>query len=61
MKGKEYRLAIRIAGIIDKSFTTSLATTNTALRSNITKLDKSFTTLDKGFNRGRVKNAKHRN
>lgn len=50
-KGKEYKLAIRIAGIIDKSFTTSLATANTALKRNITALDKNFTTLDKGFDK----------
>lgn len=50
-KGKEYKLAIRIAGIIDKSFTTSLATTNAALNRNLTALDKNFTTLDKGFDK----------
>lgn len=50
-KGKEYKLAIRIAGVIDKSFTTSLATTNAALNRNLTALDKNFTTLDKGFDK----------
>lgn len=49
--GKEYKLAIRIAGVIDKSFTTSLATANTALKKNIVALDKNFVTLDKGFNK----------
>lgn len=49
--GKEYKLAIRIAGVIDKSFTTSLATANTALRQNIATLDKNFVTLDKGFDK----------
>lgn len=49
--GKEYKLAIRIAGVIDKSFTTSLATANTALKQNIVALDKNFVTLDKGFNK----------
>lgn len=48
--GKEYKLAIRIAGVIDKSFTTSLATANSTLKANITAIDKNFTTLDKGFN-----------
>ncbi len=49
--GKEYKLAIRIAGVIDKSFTTSLATANAALRQNIATLDKNFVTLDKGFDK----------
>lgn len=48
-KGKEYKLAIRIAGVIDKSFNASLATANTALKANILAMDKNFTTLDKGF------------
>lgn len=43
--GKEYKLAIRIAGVIDKSFTTSL----TAANSKLLALDKNFTKLDKGF------------
>lgn len=47
--GKEYRLAIRIAGTIDKSLTTSLATTKAALNKNISQLDADFTKLDKGF------------
>ena len=49
-KGKEYKLAIRIAGIIDKSFTTSLATANSAIKMNVAAIDKNFTKLDKGFN-----------
>lgn len=48
-KGKEYKLAIRIAGVIDKSFNASLATANTALKANILAMDKNFITLDKGF------------
>ena len=48
-KGKEYKLAIRIAGVIDKSFNASLATANTALKANILAMDKNFTTLDKSF------------
>lgn len=47
--GKEYKLAIRIAGIIDKSFTTSLTTANSALKANIMAIDKNFVKLDKGF------------
>ena len=50
-KGKEYKLAIRIAGVIDKSFTTSLASTNMALKQNIAAIDKNFVTLDKGFDK----------
>lgn len=50
-KGKEYKLAIRIAGIIDKSFTTSLAATNTSLRSTLTSVNNDFLMLDKGFNK----------
>lgn len=49
--GKEYRLAIRIAGIIDKSFTTSLAAANTSLRSTLFAVNNDFTVLDKGFNK----------
>ncbi len=49
--GKEYRLAIRIAGIIDKSFATSLATAKTALRANVKAIDGDFTKLDRGFNK----------
>jgi TP901 family phage tail tape measure protein len=49
--GREYRLAIRIAGIIDRSFTTSLTAANSALRKNITTINSNFTTLDKGFNK----------
>lgn len=49
--GKEYRLAIRIAGIIDKSFTTSLAAANTSLRTTLFAVNNDFTVLDKGFNK----------
>lgn len=51
--GKEYKLAIRIAGIIDKSFNTSLASTKSSLarfKTTINAMDKDFTKLDKGFN-----------
>lgn len=47
--GKEYKLAIRIAGIIDKSFTTSLTAANSALKANVMAIDKNFVKLDKGF------------
>lgn len=50
-KGKEYKLAIRIAGIIDKSFTTSLAAANSSLKATLLSVDKDFTMLDKGFNK----------
>lgn len=49
--GKEYKLAIRIAGAIDKSFTTSLIAANTALKKNITEIDSNFKKLDKGFDK----------
>ena len=49
--GREYRLAIRIAGIIDRSFTTSLAAANTSLRSTLLAVDKDFVMLDRGFNK----------
>ena len=47
--GKEYKLAIRIAGIIDKSFTTSLVAANSTLRKTVAAVDKDFTKLDHGF------------
>lgn len=49
--GKEYKLAIRIAGIIDKSFTTSLAVANSSLKKTIASMDTDFTKLDKGFDK----------
>lgn len=49
--GKEYKLAIRIAGIIDKSFTTSLTAANSSLKATLLSVDKDFSMLDKGFNR----------
>ena len=45
--GKEYKLMVRIAGMIDKSFNTSLATANTALSAQVTKLNNTFTKMDK--------------
>lgn len=52
--GKEYRLAIRIAGVIDKSFTTSLAaakSTTGSFAATISAMDKDFTKLDRGYNK----------
>lgn len=48
-KGKEYELAIRIAGIVDKSFSTSFGTVERTLNKTVSNLDKDFTKLDKGF------------
>lgn len=51
-KGKEYELAIRISGIVDKSFNTALVGTNAELKgfkATINAMDKDFTKLDKGF------------
>ncbi len=47
--GKECKLAIRIAGTVDKTFTTSLATANTSLKASVATWNKSFTQLDSGF------------
>ena len=51
-KGKEYQLAIRIAGIVDKSFSASLASTKGSLaqiQTTINAIDSDFVKLDKGF------------
>lgn len=51
-KGKEYELAIRISGIVDKNFNTSLVAANKKLsgfKATISVMDKDFTKLDKGF------------
>lgn len=51
-KGKEYQLAIRIAGIVDKSFSASLASTKGGLaqiQTTINAIDSDFVKLDKGF------------
>lgn len=47
--GKEYKLAIRIAGIVDKSFSSSLVVANRSLRKTISEMDSDFSRLDKGF------------
>lgn len=51
-KGKEYELAIRISGIVDKNFDTSLVAANKKLsgfKATISAMDSDFTKLDKGF------------
>lgn len=50
MNGKEYKLAIRIAGVVDKSFAASLATTKAGLR-GLTNVHNDFATLDKGYDK----------
>lgn len=52
--GKEYKLAIRIAGIVDKSYDVSLASANASLKgfkATMTNIDGNFKELDKGFNK----------
>ena len=54
MTGKEYKLAIKIAGMVDKSFNTSLAAADTKLKrfQNLTnRLEGDFSRLDKGFDK----------
>ena len=54
MNGKEYKLAIRIAGIIDKSFNVALASSKgqlAAFSATMKTMDRDFTKLDKGFNK----------
>lgn len=51
-KGKEYELAIRISGIVDKNFDTSLVAANKKLsgfKATVSAMDSNFTKLDKGF------------
>lgn len=51
-KGKEYELAIRISGIVDKNFNTALVGTSTKLKSfsaTVKAMNSDFTRLDKGF------------
>lgn len=52
--GKEYKLAIRIAGVVDKSFNSSLTSTASSLaafKATVSAIDSDFTKLDKGFNK----------
>ena len=50
-KGKEYKLAIKIAGSVDKTFKTSLKEVDSSLKSTIASIDSDFTKLDKGFDK----------
>lgn len=50
-KGKEYKLAIRIAGAIDKSYATSLVAANSTLQKTVLSMNKDFSKLDKGFDK----------
>lgn len=49
VKGKEYQLAVRIAGMVDKSFGSSLGEAERSLNKTVAKLDSDFGKLDKGF------------
>ena len=50
--GKEYKLAIRIAGVVDKNYDLALARASNGLKSfekSMEKIDGTFRTLDRGF------------
>ena len=49
--GKEYKLAVRIAGIVDKTFNASLVSVKSSLNATLRGLDASFTRLDGGFDK----------
>ena len=49
--GKEYKLAVRIAGKIDKSFNSSLSLANSSLKKNAATWNQAFTSLDTGYNK----------
>ena len=52
--GKEYKLAIKIAGAVDKTFKTSISEATTEVskfKATINAMDKDFTRLDKGFDK----------
>lgn len=52
--GKEYKLAIRIAGIVDKSYNVALTSASANMKSfkaTMTSMDNDFKKLDKGFDR----------
>lgn len=52
--GKEYKLAIKIAGAVDKTFKTSISEATTEVskfKKTINAMDKDFTKLDKGFDK----------
>ena len=56
-EGKEYNLAIRIAGMVDKSFNASLGSVKKELsglekaRKNLASLNSGFSKLDTGFDK----------
>lgn len=50
-KGKEYTLAVRIAGKIDKTFNSSLKTANSSLKKTVSNINSSFTSLDQSYNK----------
>ena len=53
-KGKEYKLAVRIAGVVDKSYETALVSANAQLKTfkaAMGKVDGAFTTLNKGYDK----------
>lgn len=50
-KGKEYQLAIRVAGIVDKSFDTSLVAAKTSVARTAAAVDRDFAKLDRGFDK----------
>lgn len=47
--GKEYEMAIRIAGIVDKSFDKSLHSVSSGISKNIREIDANIAKMDKGF------------
>lgn len=52
--GKEYKLAIKIAGAVDKTFKASISEATTEVskfKTTVNAMDKNFTKLDKGFNK----------
>ena len=52
--GKEYKLAIRIAGVVDKSYDLALTSASTKIKGFkgiMGKIDSTFTEMDKGFNK----------
>lgn len=49
--GKEYKLLIKIAGAIDKTFGASLSAAENEIKKSSIKIDDEFKRLDKGFNK----------
>lgn len=53
-KGKEYKLAVRIAGVVDKSYEAALVSANAQLKTfkaSLGKTEASFARLDKGYDK----------